>query len=145
MQVFSSLKDVLNFAIGQEQAAQRFYRDLSGKASDPMVRQLYESLADQEAGHEKHLREMKKAGGELSKENLDSVCRSGYLDARNVPSGVTMKEAVAFAMEKEKSSHMLYVLLADLIDNKPAARLLLKLAEEESRHAEYFKKEYETY
>jgi rubrerythrin len=145
MQIFNSLKDVLNYAIGQEQAAVRFYTKLSGIVTDLKVQELYRSLADQEKGHEKRLRDMKKAGGELSEGDLESVRQSGYLDARNVPAGVTMKEAVAFALEKEKSSHMLYALLADLIENKPIARLLSQLAEEESRHAEYFKKEYERY
>lgn len=143
MQIFNELNDVLDFAIGQEQAAQRFYRDLSGKAADPQVKELYRSLSKQEKAHEKHLREMKKAGGGLSEPDLEAVRTSGYLDARNVPAGITMKEAIAFALEKEKSAHMLYALLADLIENKPAARLFSQLAEEESRHAEYFKTEYD--
>lgn len=145
MQIFNKLNDVLDFAIGQEQAAQRFYRKLAGQAADPQVKELYRSLSEQEKAHEKHLLDMKKAGGDLSEPDLEAVRVSGYLDARNVPARITMKEAIAFALEKEKSAHMLYALLADLIENKPAARLFSQLAEEESRHAEYFKKEYDHY
>ena len=145
MQIFSKLEDVLDFAISQEQAAQRFYNDLSKKVTDPAVQELYRTLAQQEKTHEQHLKGMKEAEGTLDDSDLQTVIKSGYLNTRNVPAGIPMKEAIGFALEKEKSAHMLYALLADLIENKELAKLFRMLAEEESKHAEYFKKQYDKY
>lgn len=142
MQIFSKIEDVLDYAVSQEKAAQRFYTELADKAADPQVQALFRSLIEQEKAHEKHLRDMKKAGCKLTGQDLETVSRSGYLNARNVPSGISMKEAIGFALEKEKSAHMLYALLADLVESKEMARIFGQLAEQESQHAEYFRKEY---
>lgn len=145
MQIFRTFEDVLDFAIGQERAARQFYTELTGKVTNPEVQELYRGLADQEKQHEHNLETIRKLDFSLDPSDLEAVKASGYLNARNVPAGITLKEAVGFALEKEKSAHMLYALLADLIENKEISKLLGQLAEEESRHAAYFKAEYAKY
>lgn len=145
MQLFGRFEDVLDFAIDQEQAAQQFYTELTEKVADPEVKELYRSLVEQEQIHERNLQKIKLMDPSLDRPDLEAVKRSGYLNARNIPAGITMKEAMGFALEKEKSAHMLYALLADLIENTEISNLLAQLAEEESRHAAYFKEEYAKY
>ena len=145
MQIFGKFEDVLNFAIGQEQAAQQFYTELAGKVTSPEVQDLYRSLAKEENKHEQNLKAIKKLNLSVDQSDLEAVKKSGYLNAENVPTGITLKEAIGFALEKEKSAHMLYAMLADLIEDKEIVRVLAQLADEESRHVAYFKAEYAKY
>lgn len=145
MRIFSKFEDVLDFAIGQEQAAQQFYAELTQKVTRPEVQALYRDLAEQEKMHERNLKTIKQLAPSLDKAELETVQKSGYLNTRNVPAGISLKEAIGFALEKEKSAHMLYAMLADLVEDKEIAKALARLAEEESRHAAYFKEEYAKY
>ena len=60
MQIFRKFEDVLDFAIGQEQAAQQFYTELAGKVTSPEVQEFYRSLIEEEKQHEKNLKAVKK-------------------------------------------------------------------------------------
>ena len=50
---FQTLDDILDFAIVQERAAQKFYTKLSGQADDLNMQLFYRTLAEEEQTHEK--------------------------------------------------------------------------------------------
>jgi rubrerythrin len=49
-------RDLIEFAIREEQKAQRIYKDLAEKAQDDYARALLEGLHEQEVQHESKLR-----------------------------------------------------------------------------------------
>lgn len=139
---FHTFEDVLDFAILQEKAAQEFYSDLQEKVLDADVRLFYKTLVQEERLHELKLRELKRFGYNLIEPNLETLKQSGYLDAMPISPEVTLKEAVQYAIKKEKSARMLYRTLGQMCDRNELTELFNELAEQEAGHAKYFQTEY---
>lgn len=140
---FRSFEDVLDFAILQEQAAQTFYAKLVAEVQDPSVQQFYRGLVNEEHSHEEKLHSLKRYSYVLREPDLKDLSESGYLDAMPIPPDVSFKEAVRYAMGKEKSAYQLYSILADLADREELEQLFRHLASQEIEHMRYFQKEYE--
>ena len=51
-------RGLIEFAISEEQKAQRLYRDLAAKAGDGYVKAILEGLHEQEVEHEEKLRSL---------------------------------------------------------------------------------------
>ena len=51
-------RGLIEFAISEEQKAQRLYRDLAKKAMDSYVKSILEGLHEQEVQHEERLRSL---------------------------------------------------------------------------------------
>jgi rubrerythrin len=139
---FESLDDILDFAILQEKAAQQFYSKLSGMVKNPQVSLFYRTLVEEESLHEQKLVRLKGCGYQLKDADLTMLRESGYLSAMPCAPEITLVEAIRFSVRKEKSSRILYALLAERMqDNKELAELFQMLAEQEQLHAEYFEGE----
>src|SRR5210317_508492 len=108
MMHFQTFEDVLDFAILQEKAAQEFYSDLAQKVIDTHVRSFYHELVQQERLHEKKLMDLKRYEFDLQAPDLETLQESGYLDALPVPPGISLEEAVRYAVKKERSAKLLY-------------------------------------
>ncbi|MHC5119650.1 MAG: ferritin family protein [Planctomycetota bacterium] len=78
MMEFHTFEDVLDFAILQEKAAQQFYTKLSDEIKDSNVLLFYKTLIQEEALHEKKLRELKRFEYELIEPDVDTLRKSGY-------------------------------------------------------------------
>ena len=64
MTKWHSIDDVLNYAIGEEQAAAEFYTQVASQAKMPGMRQVLSDFAQEEMKHKAKL-EAIKAGGKL--------------------------------------------------------------------------------
>ena len=138
---FGNFDEVLDFAILQEQAAQKFYSQMVLRVQDPAVQSFYRSLVTEEKAHENRLRALKGSAYALRAPDLKDLAESGYLDAMPIPADVSMREAVEYAIRKEKSAQQLYSVLASLIENEEMEQLFRHLAFQEMEHAKYFQKE----
>ncbi len=143
MPQFETLDDILDFAIVQEKAAQKFYGKLSAEVEDPQMTLFYRTLVQEERAHEEKLQMLRSADTELPVPDLTDLEKSGYLKALPLHSGMSLKEVYQYAMKKERSAKMLYSVLASNMPQKELADLFEKLADEEAGHAEFFRKEYE--
>jgi len=139
---FHTFEDVLDFAILQEKAAQQFYTKLSDEVLNPDVLLFYKTLIQEEALHEKKLRELKRFEYELIEPDIQTLQESGYLDAMPISPEVTFEQAVRYAIKKEKSARMLYHTLGQMCERKELADLFNELAAQEKSHADYFQAEY---
>ena len=139
---FQTLDDILDFAIVQERAAQKFYTKLSGQADDLNMQLFYRTLAEEEQTHEKKLQKLKNSNSELPAPDLTDLQKSGYLDALPIGPDMSIKEVLLYALKKEKSAKMLYTVLADNMKNEEMTALFKMLAAKEAEHADYFQKEY---
>ena len=143
MMNFHNFDEVLDFAILQEQAAQQFYTAMSGRVHDPAVAEFYRILVAEEREHENRLQALKGNPSTLRPPDLEDLAESGYLKAIPIPPDITFKEAVKLAIQKEKSAHQLYSVLADMIDQENLEQLFRDLACQEIEHMKYFQKEFE--
>jgi rubrerythrin len=146
MQKFSSADDVLDFAIEQEIAAQNFYHNLAASSDIPEMKQVFESFAKEEKGHQAKLESMKSKGSFAAAADTSDVEDLGladYLvDVEPTPQ-MEYKDALILAMKKEKAAYRLYTDLAEIANSKEMKDTFSFLAQEEAKHKLRFEIEYD--
>lgn len=140
---FQTLDDILDFAIVQEIAAQQFYTKLSGESRTDDLRLFYRTLAEEEHAHELKLRTLKSRSFDLTAPDLTQLQKSGYLDALPLTPDSSFKDVLLYGLKKERSAKMLYKVLAESMPQQELADLFKVLSDEEARHADFFRKEYD--
>ena len=60
MKEFKTIDDILDFAIGEEEGAQRFYESLAASAESSGMREVFEGFAREERGHKARLEAIRK-------------------------------------------------------------------------------------
>ncbi len=147
MRTFQSINDILEFAISEEDAAARFYRELAAKMERPSMREVFEGFASEEDGHKTKLLSVKNGATQLTmKRSVADLQLSDYvLDADVKPSDANLdyQQALILAMKKEKGAFRLYTLLGEQAQDESFRTLFLGLAQEEARHKLRFELEYD--
>jgi rubrerythrin len=146
MQKMGSVNDILDFAIEQEIASQKFYTSLAAKSSIPEMRQVFEGFAKEEKGHQARLESLKAKGSFAAAANpadVQSLKLADYLVEPGMSADMEYKDALILAMKKEKAAYRLYTDLAELSDSKDIKDTFLFLAQEEAKHKLRFEVEYD--
>ncbi len=137
---------ILDFAIGNEEAAADSYRRLAARTDSPSTRETFEGFAREEDGHKAKLLAVKQAGtltlGSAGKQTMDLKIGDYLVDAD--PDGeLTYQDALILAMKQEKAAFKLYTDLAEAAPDAELRDLLIRLAEEEAKHKLRFEIEYD--
>lgn len=140
---FQTLDDILDFAIVQEIAAQQFYTKLSGESRTDDLRLFYRTLAEEEHTHEMKLRTLKSRSFDLAAPDLTQLRQSGYLDALPLSPDSSLQDVMLYGLKKERSAKMLYKVLAESMSRQELTDLFRTLSDEEAKHADFFRKEYD--
>jgi rubrerythrin len=146
MTELNSVDEILDFAIGEEQAAHDFYMAVAKKLDKPAMRKVFEGFAKEEAGHKAKLEAVK--GGKKLLSNAGKVTDlkiGDYLvdvSAEGELADLDYQKALIVAMKKEKAAFRLYSDLAGKVDGD-VKELLLGLAQEEAKHKLRFEVEYD--
>jgi len=141
---WSSVGDLLDFAIDKEQEAVEFYTELAQNEGSGAMRSVFEEFAGMEKGHKAKLQKVKSGGGlEPSvKKVLDLRIADYLVDVEPTP-GMSYQQALIIAMKREQASHNLYSDLAAATENKDVHHTMLALADEEAKHKLRFETEYD--
>ena len=145
MQVWSSIDQVLDYAIREEEAAAEFYTQLAQQTERPAMRQTLESFAQEELRHKQRLLAIK-GGGAASGSAAQPVADLRLADymVDMVPSPfMSYRELLVVAMHKEKAAFKLYTDLAAAATDDQVRATFLSLAQEEARHKLHFEIEYD--
>ncbi|NQU20093.1 MAG: ferritin family protein [Candidatus Nealsonbacteria bacterium] len=138
--------EILDFAIGNEEAAVELYRRLAAKTDSPSMREVFEGFAREEEGHKAKLLGVKQAGtltlGSAGKKIVDLKIGDYLVDAEP-GADLTYQDALILAMKQEKAAFKLYTDLAEAAPDAELRDLLLRLAEEEAKHKLRFEIEYD--
>lgn len=146
MKKFDSVNEVLDFAIDNEIAAQTFYNRLAEKSSIPQMKEVFESFAREEKGHQSKLEKLKNSGrlaGDKVTENIQSLGLADYLVDAEPTDDMNYKDALILAMKKEKAAYRLYLDLASIAESQDMTDMFLCLAQEEAKHKLRFEIEYD--
>ncbi len=144
MKEWQSLDDVLDFAIGEEEAAARFYEELSATVKGPHMRKLFLDFADEEKGHKARLMKVKEGRVTLSSRSKVSDLKIGdYLVDPAPGADMDYQQALALAMKKEKAAFKLYTHMAEAVKGTALRETFLGLAQEEAKHKLRFELEYD--
>ena len=144
MKQFSSVDEILDFAISEEEKASAFYSDLAKKLDRPWMKKIFEDFAKEELGHKAKLEGVKKGGGAglPAGKVLDLKIGEYLVDAEPSPN-MEYQDALILAMKKEKAAFRMYTELAGVADDAALQGLLSGLAQEEAKHKLRFEMEYD--
>lgn len=143
MEKFSSIEEVLKFAIDREIEANQFYTDLAQRTEDAAMRKVFEDFAKEELGHKAKLEAMKKTKVTVSPGKVADLKIADYVVVVEPKGELSYKDALILAMQKEKASFNLYTDLAKEIVNPDQKEVFLQLAQEEAKHKLRFEMEYD--
>ena len=139
-----SVDKILEFAIGQEDEAAKFYTDLAGRMEHKHMQRVFLEFAEEEKGHKAKLLNIRKGGAMLPAEARVLDLKLGdHLKEVRLSADLDYKEALILAMQAEKAAYRLYHNLASATDDGNLKATLLGLANEEARHKLRFEVEYE--
>jgi len=146
MKNFSSIDEVLDFAINAEQEAVDFYNQLAENAKTEDMQHVFTSFAQEEISHKARLTQIKKEGSyKAEPRHIADLKISNYMvDIKPTPD-MTYQDALVLAMNKEKAAFKLYYDLAKVAHNTEMRDVFLSLAQEESKHKLRFEIEYDEY
>jgi rubrerythrin len=137
-------KEMIEFAIRQEQEAVDFYTDLAGKVAEPNVKETLLDFANQERGHKAKLQAVLE-GKKLTlvrKDTPDLKIGDYLVDVDPTPD-LSFQGALIIAMKKEKSAYRMYSDMAASCDDPQLQDLFLFLANEEATHKLNFEVQYD--
>ena len=142
MKTFGSVDDVLDFAISEEEGANRFYLDLAKRVEKPWMKKAFEDFAQEEAGHKAKLLAVKKGASLVpAAARVVDLKLADYLTDVEPRDGMDYREALVVAMKKEKAAFRLYTDLAAATADKRLADAFRALAAEEANHKLRFETE----
>ena len=145
MDSFKTVDHALDFAIGEEEAAQAFYDDLASRVTQPGVKEVLLQFAEEERGHKLKLLDIKSGQKLLSAEKEVTDLKIGdYLVEADATGDVEYQEALIIAMKKEKAAYVMYTNLAAATPDPGVRDVFLGLSREEANHKLRFEMEYDT-
>jgi rubrerythrin len=145
MENFETTEQALDFAIEREKDAQAFYLEWAEKATDPEMTRVFLEFAEQECQHRETLERVRKGGKVFQfKEGLfpSMHLKDFALDACMGPD-MTLEDALAVAMKREKASYRTYLELAAATEAGALVDTFLSLAHEEANHRVRLEIEYD--
>ncbi len=137
-------KEMIEFAIKEEQGAVDFYTELAGKVTEPHVKEILMDFANQERGHKAKLQAIlqgKKLN--LIRKEVPDLKIADYLVEVDISSDLSFQSALVIAMKKEKSAFRMYSDMAAACDDDELRDVFLYLANEEATHKLNFEVQYD--
>ena len=144
MSDFSTVDEILDYAIGMEQAAVDLYTKIAEKAANPTAKKVFQGFAAEERGHKAKL-EAVKAGKKFvgSAKAVQDLKIADYLVEVDPEKVKDYQEALILGMKREKAAFKLYSDLAKVAQDDKVKQLFLALAQEEAKHKLQFEVEYD--
>ncbi len=135
MKSWMSSDEILDFAIGEEEAAVKFYTGMAEKAVHKAMKRDFLLFANEERGHKAKLvavKEGKKFQPVIEK--VQDLKIADYTVDVNPDQVDSYEDALVVAMKKEKAAYKLYTKLSEMVETEDAKNLFSSLAQEEAKH-----------
>ena len=145
MENFETVEQALDFAIEREKEAHAFYLEWAEKVIGEDVTKVFLEFAEQEYQHKETLEKVRTGGKVLRfKEDLFPSMHlvDFVVDARMGPD-MTLEDALAVAMKREKASYRTYLELAAAVEAEELVDMFVSLAHEEANHRARLEIEYD--
>lgn len=144
MKDFTSIDNILDFAIDNEQGAVDFYTGLAANSRNEEMEAVFTQFAKEEMGHKARLLKIKTEGTfNVKTEKVLDLKMSDYLVDVEPRPDMTYEEALIIAMKREKNAFKLYTKLAEKAPTADLQKIFQSLAIEESKHKLRFELEYD--
>ncbi len=140
----TTIDQILDYAISNEEKAAALYHDLAGNVERPGMREAFLHFAKEEEGHKARLLKIKE--GEIPAVAEEKIANLGITEILEEPEtapNMTYQEALVFAMKAEKAAFTLYTKLSEMTSDAGLQRVFKGLAQEEAKHKLRFEIEYD--
>ncbi|MCE1225876.1 MAG: ferritin family protein [Geobacteraceae bacterium] len=132
---FISLKEVVDFAIEQEEGAYQRYKRAAELTESPAARKMFEELAQEEATH-------KEVFSKVDPDKIEEVniCKipeatiGQYLKEVPFHPQMSYQEILTFALKADENAYQLYKAAAGMTEEPRLQKTLLTFAEVELGH-----------
>jgi rubrerythrin len=132
---FNTLKEVIHFAIGQEEAAYNLYRQAADQSVNISARKMFLDMAEEEAAHKRMLEGFTRQRLEQYPFRPVQDLKIGdYLVDVPCTPDMTYQQVLIFAMKAEERAARLYTEAASQVGDPETRKLLLIMANEEKKH-----------
>ncbi len=146
MSEINTIKDILNFAIEQEQEAVDFYTELAARSSSKDMKQVFTQFSKEEIGHKARLTRIRDEQIFDWKDSAVADLKlADYMTKVEASPNMDYQDTLILAMNKEKNAYNLYLSLSERAPSKALKTVFLSLANEESKHKLRFEKEYDDF
>lgn len=145
---FATINDIIDFAIKSEIEAAEFYENAAENEGTKGIVNMLKEYAEEERKHErmlKHLKDNKAKIESYTFEKVQDLKRSDYLVDMEYRTGMSYVDIVRVAMKREEKAFKLYTELAQATDNSELKNIFSIMAQEESKHKNYFETMYDDY
>lgn len=144
MNNFTSVDELLAFAIKEEEGAAAFYKALAKKMSQPAMKAMFEEFSREEEGHKQKLIQIRSGDQKAQPQSkvLDLKIADYLVEADPKPD-MDYQQALVLAMQKEKAAFRMYTDLASATQDGKVRQILQGLAQEEAKHKLRFEVEYD--
>jgi rubrerythrin len=145
-----TLNDLLDTAIQDEIAAQKFYLGLMEKTKNARLKEFFKSLADEEKGHERILSGVKEMGlydGSLpvDEETVKQIEGAHIIPDEEPIEDMSLERAMEVAMKKETKASKIYGQMEKSNTQEELRKLFSSLSADETRHARIIDEQYRIY
>ena len=146
MKEFTNITEILDFAIGEEQAAVDFYLQLAAQSKNKQTKKVFEEYAEEEMHHKANLLSIRETGSfHLPDTMVKDLRIAEYLVDVKPSASMSYQDALILAMKKEKAAFRMYTKLAEKAEDPDVKARFSKLAIEESKHKLAFEIEYDDF
>jgi rubrerythrin len=144
MKNFSSIEEVLDFAIDNEEESIKFYMSLASRMENPNMKEVFEDFAKEEQGHLENLLAIRRDKiFTCPVERIQDLKIGDYLIDIEPDPEMDYQDALILAMKKEKATYKLYNDLIRMTDDENLKETLRCLGQEEAKHKLRFEIEYD--
>lgn len=132
--------NVYEFAMQMEKDGEEYYRQIAGNTSNPGLKKIFETLADEEVVHYNTFKRLaEKRAAEVVESNVLAKSKNIFVEMKesgpvDLSAETPQTEAYRKAMETEKDAYTFYEAKAAEADNEHEKEILLVFAREERRH-----------
>ncbi|MFH2063922.1 MAG: ferritin family protein [Pseudomonadota bacterium] len=134
---FTSMDDILDFAIEKEKEAVAFYTGLSKEATFSSAKSVLEEFAGEEKKHEKLLKNFKENREVLDNYKfkwISDIKRSNFMVDITYEKGMPFTDTLRLAMKREEKALQLYNELLVKADDEGVKKVFKMLCQEEAKH-----------
>jgi rubrerythrin len=140
---FTSVRDVLDYAISREKESYDFYQVLIALAKKPDARRAFGAFASDELRHAARLQEFRSGEFRFEPGLVGTLGIADKAEPVRIHRDMTYTDALVVAMRKEKAAFRLYTKLASLSDDAGVKQMFSLLAQEEAKHKLSLELEYD--
>jgi rubrerythrin len=140
----SNFTQVIDYAIGREEQAAQFYRELRGLARFAPQKEVLGEFVKMEENHKRKLQSIREKGPERVKvsEPPQVIPRESLKEPQLSPE-MDYQEILIAAMKREDHSYSLYQELRDQSDDSELKSIFELLMGEEAKHKSFFEELYD--